>query len=252
MASSSESRRGIRLSATLPVLAETDAVREVVEGLLRLVGDELHEVVIVISRFSPPESQATCEALATTHTAVKVSEQLEYPGLGFAVRQGIEECTGSHILLMDSDGEMDVETVPSMLHALKAGDLDLVVASRWMEGGGVEGYDSLKYYLNFFYQKLFGALYRTPITDLTLGFKLGRAEVLQGFRWRGQFHEIGCETTLRPIRAGCRVGQVPTVWRCRKQGVSNNSFPRNFRYVGMASSILVGRGAPRRVPGVAS
>jgi hypothetical protein len=64
--------------------------------------------------------------------------------------------------------------------------------------------------------------------------------VLQGFEWQGQYHEIGCETTLRPIRAGYRVGQVPTVWRQRKQGRSNNSFITNFRYVGMALAILTG------------
>jgi len=109
-----------------------------------------------------------------------------------------------------------------------------------MKGGGTEGYDAVKYYLNFWYQKLFGVLFRTPITDLTLGFKLGRSDVLQGFAWCGQYHEIGCETTLRPIRAGFRVGQVPTVWRRRKQGTSNNSFMKNFRYVGMALSILAG------------
>ena len=229
----------MRLSVALPVFAETDSVREVVEGLKAGVGAALSEVVIVISKSSPSESYAVCEELRDRFTWVKLSEQSDSPGVGIGVREGIEQCRGTHILLMDSDGEMDVNTVPVMLAALEAGDLDMVVASRWTEGGGVEGYDSFKYYLNIVYQKLFGFLYQTAITDLTLGFKLARAEVLKGFDWRGQFHEIGCETTLRPIRAGYRVGEVPTVWRRRKQGVSKNTFHRNFRYVGMALSILL-------------
>jgi dolichol-phosphate mannosyltransferase len=233
-------QQGIRLSAALPVFAETDSVRELVDTMVDLLGERLHEVILVISRRSPPESFAACEELAGRHPRVRVSEQKHYPGLGLAVRQGIEECTGTHILLMDSDGEMDVRTVPPMLALLERDDLDMVVASRWMKGGGTEGYDPLKYCLNLGYQKLFKALFRTRISDLTLGFKLARAEVLQGFEWQGQYHEIGCETTLRPIRAGYRVGQVPTVWRQRKQGRSNNSFITNFRYVGMALAILTG------------
>ena len=240
MTSEDKSTQGIRLSAALPVFAETDSVSELVEGLHQLLGDELHQIVLVTSKHSPPESVSACEALEREYPTVEVSVQRHYPGLGLAVRQGIEECTGSHILLMDSDGEMDVNSVPQMLDLLKRDHLDLVIASRWMKGGGTEGYDRFKYFLNLGYQKLFGVLFRTPITDLTLGFKMGGADVLQGFSWSGQYHEIGCETTLRPIRAGFRVGQVPTVWRRRKQGESNNSFMRNFRYVGMAWRILTG------------
>lgn len=229
----------IRLSVVLPVYAETESVRQIVEALERLVGPRLHEVLIVISRDSPAESFAVSEGLARRTPQVEVMEQRDYPGLGFAIRQGIEAAGGSHILLMDSDGEMDVETVPQMLVALERDDLDLVIGSRWAEGGGVEGYDSFKYYLNMVYQYLFRWLYRTHVRDLTLGFKLGRAEVLQGFDWSGQYHEIGCETTLRPIRAGYRVGEVPTVWRQRRQGRSSNPLWRNLRYVWMALAILL-------------
>jgi dolichol-phosphate mannosyltransferase len=142
--------------------------------------------------------------------------------------------------MMDSDGEMDVQTVPRMLALLKEQNLDLVVASRWIQGGGVEGYDRFKYLLNRGYQLIFRLFYWTAVRDLTLGFKLGRADVFKSMPWRAQFHEIACETTLRVIRAGYSVGEVPTVWRCRTEGVSKNLFRRNFRYVWMAFAILRG------------
>ena len=249
MEAGSQNEECVQLSVSTPVFAETYAVlREVVDDIYRLVGEELHEVIMVISPAAPAETVEACARLEAQHDRLRVTEQRRSPGLGWAVRQGMGECTGSHILLIDSDGEMDVETVPLMLQALKRDKLDLVVASRWMEGGGIEGYDTLKYYLNIVFQRLFGWLFRTPITDLTLGYKLGSRDVLQGFTWRGTFHEIGCETTLRPIRAGYRVGQVPTVWRRRKEGKSNNSFWVNLRYVGMALTILVAGGSAQRQP----
>ena len=119
--------------------------------------------------------------------------------------------------------------------------LDLVVGARWMKGGGVYGYDRFKYVLNRVYQFLFRLLYRSPLHDLTFGFKLGRSVVLKAMPLEAQFGESGCETTLRVIRAGYTVTEVPTVWRCRKEGVSTNRFRRNFRYVSIALSILFQR-----------
>jgi dolichol-phosphate mannosyltransferase len=144
-----------------------------------------------------------------------VSMQERNPGLGLGVRQGIHEAAGTHILLMDSDGEMDVTTVPLMLEKLLAERVDLVIGSRWAKGGGVVGYSRTKYLLNRAFQIVFRILFRTNVRDLTLGFKLCRADVMKALHWNAQYHDIGCETTLRPIRAGCSVAEVPTTWVCR-------------------------------------
>jgi dolichol-phosphate mannosyltransferase len=125
-----------------------------------------------------------------------------------------------------------------MVDKLVSAGADMVVASRWMPGGGVVGYDRAKYFLNRGYQLLFRVLFRTPVHDLTLGFKLCRADVMKAMPWDSEFHDIGCETTLRPIRAGCVVAEVPTVWVCRKEGSSSNPFLNNFKYVWKALAIL--------------
>lgn len=226
----------MRLSVVLPVLAERASVEELVAGLRQRIGGVLHEVLLVVAGGAPPETREICADLARA-PEVRVVEQQRNPGLGLAVREGLAAASGSHILLMDSDGEMDVETVPRMVARMQSGDVDMVVGSRWARGGGVVGYDRLKEKLNRVYQALFRALYQTPVHDLTLGFKLARAEVLQRPDWRSQFHDIACETTLGVIRAGHRVTEVPTVWRCRVAGVSSNPFRRNWLYVRTALRI---------------
>ena len=88
--------------------------------------------------------------------------------------------------------------------------------------------------------RVFRLLFRTRIHDLTLGFKLARADVMKSLPWTSQFHDIGCETTMRVLRARYSVTEVPTVWRKRTEGTSSNPFRRNFKYVRMALSILLG------------
>ena len=230
----------VRLSVILPVLAEKESLAQLVGCLHELADEVLHEILVIVAPGSPADTREICARTAQRFPTVRMLEQDHNPGVGLALRQGIAAATGTHILLMDSDGEMDVGTVPSMLAALERTGADMVIGSRWVRGGGVEGYGRLKYVLNRGFQVIFRVLYRTSVRDLTLGFKLARAEVLKSFEWTSQFQDMGCETTVRPIRAGYRVTEVPTVWRCRTEGSSNNPLRRNFKYVKVALSVLAG------------
>ncbi|MFN7973472.1 MAG: glycosyltransferase [Acidobacteriota bacterium] len=161
------------------------------------------------------------------------------PGVGNAVRQGLAASRGAWVVMIDSDGEMDPQTVPRLLAEQARTGADLVVASRWVRGGGVEGYDAWKLPLNRVFQVLFRVLARAPVHDLTLGFKLLRGDLARTLPWKAERHEIGIETTLRPLCAGARAAEVPTVWRRRKAGRSKGTFLMNFRYVRMALQVMM-------------
>ena len=238
----------IRLTVNLPIFAEREVLVELVEGLTSLVDPYLHEIILLIADRAPDETREICAGIAERFPVCRISEQLDNHGLGIGVRQGIAEASGTHILLIDSDGEMDVNTVPLMIQKLEETGADMVVGSRWAKGGGVEGYDSFKYFLNRTYQLLFRLLFRTSVHDLTLGFKLARTDVMQSLPWNSRFHDIGCETTMRVIRAGYHVTDVPTVWRKRKEGSSSNPFFHNFKYVRKALAILFGPSHRKALP----
>lgn len=227
-----------RISVVMPVYSETDTVRQIAEWLLRELGPRLHEILLIQSPRSSEASRAVCQRLTEEYARVQLHVQRDNPGLGRAVRQGFALATGNLVLMIDSDGEMEIETVPRLLSEMAAGGHGLVAASRWLLGGGFTGYSRLKYYLNWCFQQLFRWLFWTPLHDLTYGFKLIRAELVRGIDWQGTLHEIACETTLKPIRLGVSAAEVPSKWTARTQGVSKNTFWRNFRYVRTAASIL--------------
>ena len=229
----------LRISVVLPVYSETRTVRQIVDWLGTHLGARLLEVIIVISPRSSADSQAVCSDLAREDQRVRVFEQRENPGVGRAFREGYARVRGNVVLSMDSDGEMEIETIPRMIAEMARSNVGLVVASRWLPGGGFVGYSPTKRWLNWGFQQLFRALFRTRLHDLTYGFKLMRAELVRNIAWEATLHEIGCETTLKPIRLGVPVAEVPTTWRARAEGRSSNNFLRNFRYVGMALSILL-------------
>lgn len=229
----------MRLSVVLPVYSETDSVREIIEKLKLLVSDELYEIIIIISPLSGKESLGVCDELKREYSFVKVFLQKDNPGVGRAFREGFEYASGTHILMMDSDGEMDAEAVPQMIAKIKQQKCSMVLASRWQKGGGAQGYKRSKYFLNRAYQYIFRILFLTRLHDLTFGFKIMDAGIAKGIAWASRYNDIGAETTLKPLKLGYKVEEVSTTWRRRKCGKSKARFLWNFRYVSTALSILL-------------
>ena len=238
------------VSAVVPVLAEEDTVAQVVHALQESLGAGLLEAIVVVSPRSPEATLRVCRGLEREAPGrVLVCEQQQWPGVGYAYREGIAGARGDFVLCIDSDGEMDTATVPALLHKQRETNADLVVASRWAAGGGLTGYDPVKYVLNWGYQRIFRLIFGTKLTDLTYGFKLVRSSLARRMPLRSRSQEIGCETTLFALRFGANAAEVPTVWRAREAGASTGAWRGNLRYVWTALRALRWRGPAADDPG---
>jgi hypothetical protein len=107
----------------------------------------------------------------------------------------------------------------------------IVTATRWVKGGGFRGYNPLKLFLNKIFQSLFGLLYFTRLTDMTYGYRIFPNALLKQIDWKELRHPFLFETLVKPLRLGVRVSEVPTQWKARSEGESQNTFFRNFEYL---------------------
>jgi dolichol-phosphate mannosyltransferase len=150
----------------------------------------------------------------------------------------MQAATGNYVALMAADLETEPAAVDRMVDKILETGCDGVIANRWLPGGGFTNYDPLKYVLNWIFQKMFRIAFWTKLGDLTFGFKILSKEIAEKITWEGTLHEICIETTVKPIKYGYRIEQVPSVWIGRKEGTSVNTFFKNFRYVKMAIHTL--------------
>ena len=102
-------------ASCMPVFSETGTVCTIVEWLRANLGPRLFEVIIVISPRSSQASKDVCQGLARSDSSIHVLEQQENPGVGRAFREGYARVRGNVVLSMDSDGEMEIETIPRMI-----------------------------------------------------------------------------------------------------------------------------------------
>lgn len=146
-----------------------------------------------------------------------------WAGVGLAYREGFARVVASglysHVLMYDGDGDMDPRAIPEMIDAARDG-YDLVVASRWADGGGFRGYEPRKLAVNFLGNLAFKLALRTQLRDLTFGFKLLSVPLLSRLVLEEEGHGIYAETTMLPVAMGAKCCEVPTVWRGRRDGVA--------------------------------
>jgi dolichol-phosphate mannosyltransferase len=225
------SQQALRLSVILPVMNETESLRETVRLLVAGCAAYLHEIVIVTSPRTTPESQAAIATVAHLSTCpIRVFEQ-QLPGLGGALREAFDRVSGDWVVMMASDLETDPGVVSQMVERMLQNDCDIVTASRWLAGGGFQDYGRLRLLLNQGFQILIARMYGVQLTDLTYGFRLFRTSIVQTIRWEEHAHPMLLETVVKPLRLGYRVVEVPAPWSKRIEGVSNNTFAYNIRYL---------------------
>lgn len=226
-----ENIAAMKVSFIVTVLNETDSLRETVDTIFALAADNVQEILIVIAPHTTAASRMAIRELGDKYPpSIRVHEQ-RLPFLGGALREGFAEARGEFLMLIASDLETDPTLVPQMIQTMNTGHWDIVATSRWIEGGGFQGYSRLKLLLNYVFQKFLRLVYWTNLTDLTFGYRLYRRSILDGIVWEELRHPFLLECLLKPLRRGARVTEVACRWRPRVEGGSANTLLRTFHYI---------------------
>jgi dolichol-phosphate mannosyltransferase len=215
----------MRAVICLPTYNERENLEQMVRALAALL--EEGDRVLVIDDDSPDGTGELADRLAEELSWVEVLHRPEKQGLGPAYLAGFcraLELDAELVFEMDCDRSHDPADVPRLRTA--AGDADLVLGSRYVEGGAIRNWGLLRRVVS-----AGGSLYARVVLgirvrDLTGGFKCYRRRVLEeidldAVRSRGYAFQI--ETTYRALRAGFRVVEVPITFVDREVGGSKMS-----------------------------
>ncbi len=211
-----------RACVVLPTYDERENLPQVVPQIL--AASPLVDVLVVDDN-SPDGTGAIADGLARWDPRVRVLHRERKEGLGRAYLAGFAEALKrgyGRILEMDADFSHD----PARLPALLAADADVVLGSRYVEGGGTVNWGVGRRLLSrggSLYARLILGL---PVRDLTGGFKCFRREVLESLDLasvRSTGYAFQIELTYRALRRGFRVVEVPITFVDRRVGRSKMS-----------------------------
>ena len=214
----------MRVLVVIPTYEEAQSLPVLVPRLLASVTDA---DVLVVDDASPDGTGRIAEHIAATEPRVHVLHRRSKEGLGAAYRAGFAWGTerGYDVLVeMDADGSHLPEQLPDLLHAVA--DADLVVGSRWVDGGRVVNWPWYRRLISrggTWYAKVMLGL---PVEDATAGFRAIRASTLQAIdveHVASQGYCFQIDLTRRVAAAGLRTVEVPVTFVEREQGHSKMS-----------------------------
>lgn len=219
----------------LPVINETYSLEKTVETIMSTCKEsDVCEYIIVVCNRTTPDSLLVCNTL---------SEQLgekcrihfqQIPFIGGAMQEAFNLAVGSHTIMMSTDLETDPVLVKDFISLAKKRPNAIITASRWVRGGGFKGYSPVKLVANYLFQKIFSLLYWTSLTDLTYAYRIFPTPLLKAIAWEELKHPFFLETVIKPLRLGVKVYEIPTIWKTRTEGESQNPFLNNFLYFRIA------------------
>jgi dolichol-phosphate mannosyltransferase len=231
-----------------PTLNERENIGAHVRDVFETAPDISMLVVDDGSRDGTPEE---VEGLrASRHPRLHLLERKGQPSFGGSYRDGFAwaiEKGFDLLLTMDADRSHPASAISAMIRA--AGDADLVVASRYVQGISVRNWPLRRVLLSVIANRYARSITSLPCSDLTSGFCLYRAaiarRVIAGASFASGYASL-IETKYLAWLAGARIHEVPYTFVERRAGTSKMSGKRLLEGVAAPLFCRVVLGRPSR------
>ena len=149
-------------------------------------------------------------------------------GLSSAVLDGLKNSNGDTVVVMDSDLSHPPHIIPKMLETLKQTQCDIVVASRYIAGGTIQGWPFKRKLISKVATKIAKKGLGVTTNDPMSGFFAFRRKITEGIK----FDAIGYKMLLELLvkTKGVKVEEIPYTFTNREFGSSKLSTSIIFDY----------------------
>jgi dolichol-phosphate mannosyltransferase len=209
-------------SIVVPCHNEEMNIPPLVEALIEMYGDYLHEIIIVNDNSTDQTAEVT-RALARREPRIKLINRTPPGGVGRALRDGYAAATGRYILTMDCDFVQIAPELRDLFDVVAAGH-DGAIGSRFSLDSVLINYPFFKVVCNRGFHALINLLLPVRVRDLSNNLKLYRAEILKGLEINEDHFAANIETGLKPVLSGYDIREVPISWINRTAVMGSSSF----------------------------
>jgi len=211
----------------VPTYNESHNIERLIDRLMQL----RNEVDVLVIDDGSPDGTAdkVKEAQKKYQDRIALIEREGKLGLGTAYVRGFQYALDkgyTYVCEMDADFSHDPNDADKLIDAVKAGEADVAVGSRYANGISIINWPLsrliLSYGANIYARTITGL----PIFDTTAGFKCIKSDVLKAIsidRIKSNGYAFQIELHFRAWKAGFKLKEVSIVFREREEGVSKMS-----------------------------
>ncbi len=212
---------------TLIVMPTYNEIENFPRMLAALEALDLGLEILVVDDNSPDGTGAWVKEQQKTRPHLHLIERSGKLGLGSAYVRGFRfalERDYDYVFEMDADFSHDPVYIREFLDAIQ--DQDLVLGSRYIHGVTVVNWPMSRLLLSYFANAYARWVTGLPLRDVTGGFKCFRVEALRRLdldRIHSDGYSFQIEVNYKLWKKGCRIREIPILFRDRVAGVSKMS-----------------------------
>ena len=216
------------LSVVIPMFNEAENARatlnQVEEAMVSFQGT--YEIVAV-NDGSTDDTLLELKRAAEKNGRVEIVTYSKNFGRGRALREGFKKARGEIVVSIDADLSYDPHYILDFVKALQTEqDVDLVLASPYMPGGGVENVPFLRLWISRLGNRVLRLAMPNRIYTSTGIFRAYRKKVLDSLEIESDGKEIHLEILSKALALGYRVKESPAILTSRKKGKSKFKFKK--------------------------
>ena len=207
----------MKLSVLIPVYNEERTVEQVIR---RVCAIKIPKEIILVDDGSTDGTRDILIRLQTDNNRAndlfnefKVFLQPCNQGKGAALKKALRHVSGDIVIIQDADLEQDPADYPALLEPIQHGYADVVYGNRFAGARRV----LLSWHLmgNRVLTLVCNMLTNLNLSDMEVGYKVFRAEVLKGIEIESKRFDFEPEITIKLAKKGCRFYEVPVSYNAR-------------------------------------
>lgn len=236
----------IELTIVIPTYNEYDNILPLVESLDKHFTDTKWEVIFVDDD-SPDGTAAHVRQISLQDERVRCIHRVGRRGLASACIEGMLASSAPYIAVMDADLQHDESILIQMLKRLKNDDLDIVVGSRYINGGSTGELANHRVWLSKLASFASKLILKVPLNDPMSGFFILRKRLFD--RILHKLSGKGFKILLDIVAAAgksVKFAEVPYEMRSRKNGSSKLDPTVIWEYAVLLADKSIGQIVPFR------
>ncbi len=233
------------LSVIIPTFNEVENIGELLRRLAECLQGLRWEAVIVDDDSADGTANAVL-ALGEGDARIRCLRRIGRRGLSSACLEGMAAAQGDFYAIMDADLQHDERLLPAMFRALSAGSVDLVVGSRYLEGGCVDSWSRPRRAMSRLATTMARVVLNVDLSDPMSGFFMIRPEVVH--RCASRLSGTGFKLLLDLVATAApapRVVELPYRFAARQHGRSKLDLRVMWAFVVLLAERFSGTGLGR-------
>lgn len=215
------------ISIIIPTYNEAENIGRLIAKITDQLKNKIDYEIIVVDDNSPDYTASKVRKFSRLDHKVKLFIRKTERGLATAIGFGISKARGNVVVGMDADFNHPPQLLPRLISSLR--EADLVVASRFISGGGMQ--NKWRYFFTYAFNLFLNKVLKFPTMDNMSGFYAIKADKLNSlllpkvFKGYGEYH-------LRLVwyaqKSGLKIKEIPVFYPERQYGRSKSNLFKMF------------------------